>query len=64
MKKYKITFKKNSILMLSLVVVIAIGIFFIDILKNKTEEGFKLGGRFLLIDQNELKFDSQTSKKK
>ena len=63
MKKHKINFKKNSFLMLSLVVVIAIGIYFIDILKNKTEEGFKLGGRFLLIDQNELKFDSQTSKK-
>ena len=63
MKKYKTNFKKNSTLMLSLVFVIAIGILFIDILKNKTEEGFKLGGRFLLIDQNELKFDSQTSKK-
>tara|TARA_B100000242_G_C42931284_1_gene431925 strand:+ start:192 stop:779 length:588 start_codon:yes stop_codon:yes gene_type:complete len=63
-KKHKINFKKNSILMLSLVVVIAVGIFFIDIIKNKTEEGFKLGGRFLLIDQNELNFDSQTSKKK
>ena len=40
MKKHKINFKKNSIMMLSLVVVIALGIFFIDILKDKTEKGF------------------------
>ena len=63
MKKHKINFKKNSILMLSLVIVIALGIFFIDILKDKTEEGFKLGGRVLLIDQNEMNFDSKTSNK-
>ena len=63
MKKHKINFKKNSIMMLSLVVVIALGIFFIDILKDKTEKGVKLGGRFLLIDQNEMNFDSKTSNK-
>ena len=63
MKKHKINFKKNSIMMLSLVVVIALGIFFIDILKNKTEKGVALGGRFLLIDQNEMNFDSKTSNK-
>ena len=63
MKKHKINFKKNSIMMLSLVVVIAVGIFFIDILKDKTEKGVKLGGRFLLIDQNEKNFDSKTSNK-
>ena len=44
-------------MMLSLVVVIALGIFFIDILKDKNEKGVKLGGRFLLIDQNEMNFD-------
>ena len=63
MKKHKINFKKNSIMMLSLVFVIALGIFFIDILKDKTEEGVKLGGRFLLIDQNEMNFDSTNSNK-
>ena len=42
MKKHKINFKKNSIMMLSLVVVIALGIFFIDILKDKTENGVKI----------------------
>ena len=63
MKKHKINFKKNSILMLSLIVVIALGIFFIDILKDKTDKGVKLGGRFLLIDQNEMDFDSKTSNK-
>jgi len=63
MKKHKINFKKNSIMMLSLVVVIALGIFFIDILKDKTEKGTKLGGRFILIDQNEMTFDSKTSNK-
>ena len=63
MKKHKINFKKNSIMMLSLVVVIALGIFFIEILKNKTEKGVQLGGRFLLIDQNEMSFDSKTSNK-
>ena len=63
MKKHKINFKKNSIMMLSLVVVIALGIFFIDILKDKTQKEVKLGGRFLLIDQNEMNFDSKTSKK-
>ena len=63
MKKHKINFKKNSIMMLSLVVVIALGIFFIDILKDKTENGVKLGGRFLLIDHNEMHFDSKTSNK-
>ena len=63
MKKHKINFKKNSIMMLSLVIVIALGIFFIDILKNKTEKGGTLGGRFLLIDQNEMNFDSKTSNK-
>ena len=63
MKKHKINFKKNSIMMLSLVVVIALGIFFIDILKDKTENGVKLGGRFLLIDHNEMNFDSKTSNK-
>ena len=63
MKKHKTNFKKNSIMMLSLVVVIALGIFFIDILKDKTEKGIKLGGRFLLIDQNEMNFDSKTSNK-
>jgi len=49
--------------MLSLVVVIALGIFFIEILKDKNEKGIKLGGRFLLIDQNEMSFDSKTSNK-
>ena len=49
--------------MLSLVFVIALGIFFIDILKDKTEKGVELGGRFLLIDQNEMNFDSKTSNK-
>ena len=39
MKKHKINFKKNSIMMLSLVVVIGFGYFFIDILKDKTEKG-------------------------
>ena len=63
MKKHKINFKKNSIMMLSLIVVIALGILFIDILKNKTEKEIELGGRFLLIDQNEMNFDSKTSKK-
>ena len=63
MKKHKTNFKKNSIMMLSLVVVIALGIFFIDILKIKTEKGVKLGGRVLLIDQNEMDFDSKTSNK-
>ena len=63
MKKHKINFKKNSILMLSLIVVIALCIFFIDILKDKTDKGVKLGGRFLLIDQNEMDFDSKTSNK-
>ena len=63
MKKHKINFKKNSIMMLSLVIVIALGIFFIDILKDKTVKGVKLGGRFLLIDQNEMKFDSKNSNK-
>ena len=63
MKKHKINFKKNSIMMLSLVVVIALGIFFIEILKDKTGKGVKLGGRFLLIDQNEMSFDSKTSNK-
>ena len=64
MRKHRINFKKNSILMLSLVVVIGLGIFFIDILKDKTEKGFTLGGRFLLVDQNEMNFDSKNSKKK
>ena len=50
-------------MMLSLVVVIGLGIFLIDILKDKTEKGFELGGRFLLIDQNEMNFDSKNSKK-
>ena len=63
MKKHKINFKKNSLMMLSLVIVILVGIFLIDILKDKTESGSKLGGRFLLIDQNEMNFDSKTSKK-
>ena len=63
MRKHRINFKKNSILMLSLVVVIGLGIFFIDILKDKTEKGFTLGGRFLLVDQNEMNFDSKNSKK-
>ena len=63
MKKHKINFKKNSIMMLSLVVVIGLGIFLIDILKDKTEKGFELGGRFLLIDQNEMNFDSTNSNK-
>ena len=63
MKKHKINFKKNSIMMLALVVIITLGIFLINILQDKTETGFKLGGRFLLIDQNEMNFDSKASKK-
>lgn len=63
MKKHKINFKKNSIMMLALVVIITLGIFIINILQDKTETGFKLGGRFLLIDQNEMNFDSKASKK-
>ena len=63
MKKHKVNFKKNSILMLSIVFVILIGISFINILKDKTEKGLELGGRFLLVDHNEMDFDSKTSKK-
>ena len=63
MKKYKIIFKKNSIMMLLLVFVIAFSILIIDATKNKAKKGFELGGRFLLIDQNKMNFDSRTSKK-
>ena len=49
--------------MLLLVFVIAFSILIIDATKNKAKKGFELGGRFLLIDQNKMNFDSRTSKK-
>ena len=49
--------------MLLLVFVIGFSILIIDATKNKAKKGFELGGRFLLIDQNKMNFDSRTSKK-
>ncbi len=65
MSKYKITFKKNFRLMLSLVIVIIIGIFVINQLEDNHQlKKISIGGSFKLKDENGKVFDSKLIKKK
>lgn len=65
MKNYKLIFKRNMLMMLLLVCVLAIALFLIRILNEyNTDNTIKIGGSFSLIDQNGDKFNSNELKKK
>ena len=65
MKNYKLIFKRNMLMMLLLVCVLAVALFLIRILNEyNTDNTIKIGGSFSLIDQNGDKFNSNELKKK
>lgn len=65
MKNYKLIFKRNMLMMLLLVCVLAIALLLIRILNEyNTDNTIKIGGSFSLIDQNGDKFNSNELKKK
>ena len=64
-KKYKSIFKKNALLMASIIIVLVISIFLIDLIKSRqNNKNFNIGGNFTLTNQDGLVYDSKQIKKK
>ena len=64
-KKYKSIFKKNALMMASIIIVLIISIFLIDLIKSRqTNKNFNIGGNFILTNQYGLEYDSKQIKKK
>ena len=64
MKKHKLIFKRNMLMMLLITLVLAISIFLINILNNLNyDDSIKIGGSFSLTDQNGKTFNSSKLRK-
>ena len=64
-KKYKSIFKKNALMMASIIIVLIISIFLIDQIRSRqANKNFNIGGNFILTNQNGVEYDSKQIKKK
>ena len=64
-KKYKSIFKKNALMMASIIIVLIISIFLIDQIKSRqANKNFNIGGNFILTNQYGLEYNSKQIKKK
>ena len=64
-KKHKSIFKKNALMMASIIIVLIISIFLIDQIQSRqANKNFNIGGNFILTNQNGVEYDSKQIKKK
>ena len=64
-KKYKSIFKKNALMMASIIIVLIISIFLIDQIRSRqANKNFNIGGNFILTNQNGVEYESKQIKKK
>ena len=64
-KKHKSIFKKNALMMASIIIVLIISIFLIDQIQSRqANKNFNIGGNFILTNQNGEEYDSKQIKKK